>query len=411
MSSWDAVVVGAGPAGSATALLLARAGYRILLLDRARFPRDKACSEYLSPATTAVLARLGGGVLERVEAAAPARLFGMKVVSPTGVEAVGRFAAAHPYPPPRPYSFALPRTTFDTILRDAAAAAGAEVREGVTVEDLVWEADAVTGVAVRWPNRATGNVKRATWKCRVVVGADGLHSVVARRLGVRRRSAPQRVAFAAHFAGVAGVADVGEMHLGDAGYVGLGPIGDGITTVALVVPRARLGRDPGLARAPLPGALERFPGLCGRFETARPVRPVLATGPFAQRSRPVTADGACLVGDAADFFDPFTGQGIYSALRGAELLAAVLEPVLARRGCVTRAALAPYRRARRREFSGKWVLERLVGLGTGWAPLGERVVRRLARRPELADLFVGAAGNVVPARAVLTPRVLAALLW
>ena len=129
---WDAVVVGAGPAGAASALLLARAGARVLLLDRARFPRDKPCSEYLSPATTAILERLGGGILDAVEGAEHAKLYGMKVVAPSGAAMCGRFVDA-----PRPYSFALPRTTFDTILVAAAERAGAVVRQGVMVDDLV----------------------------------------------------------------------------------------------------------------------------------------------------------------------------------------------------------------------------------------------------------------------------------
>jgi flavin-dependent dehydrogenase len=131
---------------------------------------------------------------------------------------------------------------------------------------------------------------------------------------------------------------------------------------------------------------------------------------MAQWSRRVTADGACLVGDAADFFDPFTGQGIYSALRTGELAAETLGRALARGGPVRRAALAPYARARRAEFRGKWLLERLICGGVGWPRLVERVVPALARRPDLADLLVGATGNFVPARAVLTPRVLASLL-
>jgi flavin-dependent dehydrogenase len=145
------------------------------------------------------------------------------------------------------------------------------------------------------------------------------------------------------------------------------------------------------------------------------VRDVLVTGPFAQWSRTAAAPGggALLVGDAADFFDPFTGQGIYSAMRGAELAAACLIPALAR-GVgepIPPAALRPYLLARRREFSGKWLLERLIGVGVGWPALTNRVVRRLAGRPDLADLLVSATGNIVPARAVLRAGVLARFLW
>ena len=389
MTHWDAVVVGAGPAGSATALLLARAGARVLLLDRARFPRDKPCSEYLSPESTRILGRLGGGVAEAVEAAAPARLHGMKVVAPSGAAMVGRFGER--------FSYALPRTTFDTILRRAAERAGAVVREGVKVEDLLYQRRAVEGVVTR----EAGSGKRETCRARVVVGADGLRSLVARRLGFVRTSPPRRVAFAAHVADVAGVVDLGEMHVGRNGYVGLGPIGDGVTTVALVLP-LRAVRRYGPPR--LFEALDRFPGLAGRFDPGRLVRPVLATGPFAQWSRRPVADGggALLVGDAADFFDPFTGQGIYSALRGAELAAACL---------MSGAPLRTYARARRREFAGKWLLERLIALGVGWPALVERAVARLARRPDLADLLVSATGNCVPARAVLRPGVLTRLLW
>jgi len=355
----------------------------VLLLDRARFPREKPCSEYLSPESTRVLGRLGHDVLAAVEAASPAQLTGMKVVAPSGAGVVGRFET---------FSFALPRTRFDTILLKAAAARGVEVREGVKVEELVYNSGAVAGVIAQ----------RETYRARVVVGADGLRSVVARRLGDVFTSPPRRIAFTAHVAGAHDVSDLGEMHVGRPGYVGLGPIGDGVTTVALVLPLTEARRGDKFF-----DELNRFPGVAGRFDARRVVRRVLATGPFARWSRRPVAKGggALLVGDAADFFDPFTGQGIYSALRGAELAAtAILDSF------TTGASLRRYVRARRREFMGKWLLERLIGLAVGWPALIERVVGRMTRRPDLADLLVRATGNCVPARAVLMPRVLAGLV-
>jgi len=369
--------------------LLARAGARVLLLDRARFPREKPCSEYLSPASTRVLDRLGSDVLAAVAAAAPAHLTGMKVVAPSGAAVVGRFET---------FSFALPRTRFDTILLEAARARGVDVREGVKVEELVYEHGAVGGVVAR---DARGGMRDA-YRARVVVGADGLRSVVARRLGKVIRTAPYRIAFTAHVAGARAVDELGEMHVGRPGYVGLGPIGDGVTTVALVLPLSEARRGERFFEE-----LDRFPAVRGRFDPRRIVRRVLATGPFARWSRRPVAKGggALLVGDAADFFDPFTGQGIYSALRGAELAAAAVLESLA-----TGAGLDGYARARHREFRGKWILERMIGIAVGWPALIERVVGRMARRPHLADLLVRATGNCIPARAVLTPHVLAGLV-
>jgi geranylgeranyl reductase family protein len=398
--TWDAIIVGAGPAGSATALCLARAGHRVLLLDRARFPREKPCSEALNPGAVAALRRLGRDVFGAVLEARPARLAGFRVFAPSGDAMEGRY--------PRHdggEGLALPRRVLDAILLRAAARSGVEVREGTAVTDLVRTDSAVTGVVARTPLGA-----RETLAARVVVGADGLRSVVARRLGRRLATPPYRVAFTAHVAGVAGLDAMGEMHVGRGGYVGLGPIGDGVATIALVVPVATARHNGRALRDGFVRALNAFPALAGRVPPGGVVREVLATGPFAQWTSRSTADGALLVGDAADFFDPFTGQGLFAALRGAELAGVALVAALRRPEPVTGRALAGYRRDRRAAFAGKWALERLIGLGVAWPPLAERVINRLARRPALAAALVGACGNVLPVRRVLAPAALAGLL-
>jgi len=398
----DVLVVGGGPAGAATAAYSARAGLRVLLVDRARFPRPKACAEYLSPEVARDLESLG--VLGAVERAGGARLNGFRLVSDDGRDVTGRFAGTAPaFVPYRPFGFALPRTVLDPIVLDAARAAGAEVREETALHDLMVERGTVTGGVLR-----SGSV-RETIRAAMVVGADGLNSLVARRLGVAHAGRPRRFGLVAHLAGVTGTRDVGEMFAARGWYVGLAPIGDGLVNVAMVVPeadgRAIAADDEGFFFS----RLRSVPELAARLAGARIARRIMVAGPFARRARRVTADGALLVGDAADFFDPFTGEGVFAALRGGRLAADALAAALAR-GAPTQAALAPYVAARRRQFAGKWILERVVGLGAVRPALMRRFTSRLARHPAVTDLWVGAAGDAVPVRALFAPRHLAALV-
>jgi flavin-dependent dehydrogenase len=128
----------------------------------------------------------------------------------------------------------------------------------------------------------------------------------------------------------------------------------------------------------------------------------VATGPFASHARRAYAPGAALVGDAADFFDPFTGEGIYAALRGGEMLADwTREALAAPTAAAADRALAEYDAARRKEFSGKWLVERVIGAVVGVAPLINRAARGLSARKDLADLLIGVTGNFVPPREII----------
>lgn len=411
MTSLDAqvLIVGGGPAGSTAAFFLARAGCDVLVVDRARFPRDKPCSEYLSPQASRLLHEMG--VLAALESGPSARLTGMRVHAPDGTSFLGSFSAPTGYRAFRDYGLAIRRPLLDATLLARAEDAGARVRTGVDVRDLDYDAyGRVTGVFVREGS------KESTLHARVVIGADGLRSVVARRAKLGKHGVwPRRLALVRHYRGVSSDAAVGDMHVFEGGYAGFAPVSDELTNVAVVIP-TRHSREIGNDRdAIMRLLLQSQPRVAARLASAEPVTATRAIGPFNWHARTAWLPGAALVGDAADFFDPFTGEGIYAAMRGAELLTSyAFEAARAGSARASDIALAAYDRCRRHEFGGKWAVERAIATAIASPPLINLAARALARRSELADLLVGVTGDFVPARKVLTPqfalRLLAAAL-
>jgi menaquinone-9 beta-reductase len=397
----EVIVVGGGPSGASTACALAKQGIDVLVLDRATFPRDKICAEYLSPQASRILSDMS--VLDEIEATGPAHLAGMRVRAPNGRTAHGEFAANHGFHPFRDRGLAIRRTILDEIVLRGARTAGAQVEESVRVTDLLRDGSGRVGGVV---SLARGGGNR-TLRSRYVVGADGLRSVVGRRLGLVRTSPiwPKRIALVAHYKNVSGVCDLGEMHVDYGGYFGIVDVG-GMMNVAVVVPMTK-AREIGAGRTEF---FEQWiasrPHLAERFVGAERLTPVRATGPFASESRQAWARGAALVGHAADFFDPFTGEGIYAALRGGEMLAPFLADALKRPETQEARILAGYDDARRREFGGKWKIERIVGMAIAYPYFMNNAAKTLSRRKDMADILVGVAGDFIPPKAVLNPRFL-----
>jgi len=405
MARADVVVVGAGPAGAATAILLAEAGHEVVLLDRARFPRDKVCGEYLSPEGSRILDRLG--VLKAVEAAGARPLRGMRIVAPDGTALIGDYPRSGRWRGYRDHALAVRRLAFDAVLVERARALPVAVREGFRVTELAWSGGRVAGVeGVR--QGVAGPVERI--EARLVVGADGRASVVARRLGlVQPHPWLRRMAFMTHADGVVHDPERGEIFLAPPAYSIVNPVGDGRVNLSLVVPAAEGVRQKADVAGYFDRATGALPGLRDRLRDGHRVGPVRALGPLAYRVAPPRHDGILLVGDAQGFLDPFTGEGLFAALRAAELAAEVADAAL-RTGDVSVAALAPARARHRAAFAGKERVAVLMQQLIARRWLSNRVAHRLAARPEALELLMGVIGDFVPPRMVLSPRFLRRLL-
>ena len=398
---YDAIVVGAGPAGSATAALLARRGFSVLMLDRAAFPRDKACGEYTSPETEQVLKRIGA--LDAVLQAGARRLPAMKVISPSGRSFTMQYSSSACE---GANVLATPRRVLDATLVDFARRSGAQVLEREKVEAVLLANGVASGVTLR---SRTGPAREVS--ARLVIGADGVHSAVVRSLGLTAPLRwPRNLGMVAHYRGYNGLEQWGEMHVSSKGYAGLAPLSGGLVNLGLVMPMS------GVEAASGTSAVERFeafansfPGVRERLAGAERVTQVRGVGPIGTRVSRSYGAGCMLVGDAAGFFDPFTGEGVYKALRGAELAAEVADEALEKNDLSAK-RLSKYARLRRREFAAKEMVCRLVQLFVAAPPAMDYVAARLPNRPSALNTITGVLGDFADARRALSPVFLWSLL-
>jgi menaquinone-9 beta-reductase len=389
----DVVVVGAGPAGSAAAILLAERGWSVTLLDKAAFPRPKICGEYLSPEAARVLDRLGA--LKAVDAAGAQPLHGMRIVAPDGTVLDGTYPTGGRWRGYRDHALAIRREIFDRVLLERARALPVDVRERHRVTGLIREGAAVAGVHAEAPDGSPVDVRG-----RLVVGADGRASVVAHALGLLRPHRLKRLALIRHVSGIEDLGDRGEIHVDPPDYCILNPVAPGIVNLGLVVPLAHARPFSGRLETFFAARLKQLRRVPARIQGMRPQGPLMAMGPLAYRVAEPHVAGVMLAGDAAGFYDPFTGEGLYTALRSAEMLAEVAHAALSA-GDLSAVALAAYSRARREAFRDKARVTRALQVIIARRRPANLAAHVLQRRPALLSMLMGVIGDFVPPRELL----------
>lgn len=395
-------IVGGGPAGAALHIRLAAAGIESIVFERAPEPRWRACGVFSSPLTRLRLRDLGIADSDIARLARP--------ISALDVRTEAGSACRLEYATPAGPACGFDRMALDTTLLKHARAAGGVVRNSTVVTSIVLPRRA--GGTARLTVSPTGSENGATleeWRARLVVGADGPRSLVARTAGVTRSPRIERKAgITFHHAGAGAVAfpdgqpAEGQFVLGRGWYVGIAPVPGARVNLGIVVPATDL-------RRPVDEVVERILGSvrsAGLALGGTKTDQVVVALPLGHRVTRTSGHGFVLVGDACGFIDPLTGEGLHRALVSSELASAAI----ARWARGDSQALEVYDRRLRSRFRNKDVVSWILQAFLAQPALLDYAVRRLHGRRRQREVLTLVLTDQLPASRGLDPRFLGRLL-
>jgi 2-polyprenyl-6-methoxyphenol hydroxylase-like FAD-dependent oxidoreductase len=388
---YDAIVVGARCGGSPTAMLLARKGYRVLLVDRASFPSDTISVHYIHQPGVACLKRWG--LLDRLIASNCPPVHRQRLdLGPIVLTAA---------PPPEDGvadAYAPRRTILDQILIDAAVAAGADVRERFTVEGLVFDGDRVTGVQGHAAGGAT-----VTEEARIVIGADGLHSLVARHVQAPIYEARPALTCAYYAYWDDFPVEGAELYARPNRMLIAGPTNDGRTSVIVYWPVAEFREVRTNVEHNFLSALNLVPSLADRARTGHRAERFRGTADLPNLYRRPYGSGWALVGDASYHKDPITAQGITDAFRDAELLAEAIDDGFSGRQQLD-TALAGYERHRNEATMPMYELTCQFATLQPPPPEMQQLMAALRDNQAETSRFIGTVAGTVPIPEFFAPE-------
>jgi 2-polyprenyl-6-methoxyphenol hydroxylase-like FAD-dependent oxidoreductase len=311
-NTYDVIVVGSRCAGSPTAMLLARKGYRVLLVDRATFPSDTISTHVVHPLAVAALRRWGLADALAATGCPPIATYGFHF---------GTFTlAGTPGTADEPIAYCPRRIILDKLLLDAAAAAGAEIREGFVVEEIVAEDGRVVGIRGR-----SKQGTRVTERAAVVVGADGRNSIVAYAVATPKYN-ERPALLAPYYMYCSGLPMEGryETYMLRNRGLAVAPTHDGLTIVIVAWPHSEFAANKHDLEGSVLKVIELAPEFAERFRAAKRETHLFGM-PTPNYFRKPYGPGWALVGDAGYIRDPITAQGIRDAFRDAEACALALD--------------------------------------------------------------------------------------